>query len=340
MLESRRLAYAVPRPDVVNRSFTRSCRPTLPVKDVDALGGVGGLFVDRSVDVFRRDGFVAGYVQCRSDPAGGRGTVAAAVEMRDAAGARRAVRDLVPTLAGSGDRVTPLDGMDGATAVAGVDRTSGRRVLQTVLASDRLVLYQYTDDTDGRRMVDTAVRILRSALARARNYRPTPLDRMARLRPDPHHLRRLLVVPAGTALVTGGGYDLDAYYGLAEDPEAERALLAGAGFVGMYSNQAEHQSYSVYQLAGPAAAARVRDGFAAIERRLHRDLVPLRVPAAGSGSVCFAFTAADGTLAQRCFFTTGRYLYQVDAFGFPAAGRTDPAHIASLAGRQRDRSPR
>lgn len=178
IIESRRLAYAVPRPDVVNAAFTRPCLPTLPLKSVDALGGFGGLFVDASVEVFRRDGFVAGYVQCRSDPTDGRGSVAAAIEMRDADSARTAVRDLLPTLAGPGDTITPLDGVNEATAVASVNRTNGRQVLQTVVASGRLVLYQYTDDRNGARMVDTAVKILRSALSRARSYRPTPLDRM------------------------------------------------------------------------------------------------------------------------------------------------------------------
>lgn len=338
VIESRRLAYAVPRPDVVTASFTRSCLPTLPLKSVDALGGFGGLFVDRSVDVFRRDGFVAGYVQCRSDPTDGRGTVAAAIEMRDGASARRAVGDLVSTLAGPGDKVEPLDGLSGATAVASQDSTTGRKVLETVVASGRLVLYQYTDDRDGQRLVTTAAKVLRAAVARARNYRPTPLDRMSRLEDDPYHLRRLLVEPRGSTLVTGGGYDLDAYYGLAEDPEAERTLLSGAGFTGMYSNQGEHDAYAVYQLDDPAAATRVLTGFIAIEKRLHHDRRPLAVPAAGSPSFCFAFDDG-GPPEQRCFFAATRYVYQVDVFGFPAAGLADPKYIAPAVTRQRAKAP-
>ncbi|HEY9476060.1 MAG TPA: hypothetical protein VIS06_19700 [Mycobacteriales bacterium] len=336
LVESRRLAYAVPRPDVVNSSFTRPCLPTLPLKSVDALGGFGGLFVDRSVEVFRRNGFVAGYVQCRSDPVSGRGLVAAAIEMRDAAAARQAAMDVVPTLAGPQDRVAPLDGLSPATAIAGVNPNTGRRVLQTVIAFHRLVLYQYTDDKDADRMVTTAVSVLRSALARAKEYRPTPLDRMTRLRDDQRRLRRLLVEPAGGTLVNGGGYDLDAYYGLAEDPDAERRLLSEAGFTAMYSNQGGHESYSVYELRDPVAARAVLDGLVAVDRRLHRDLVPLTVPAAGSPSSCFAFTS-DGTPAQRCFFAAGRYVYQVDAFGFPAAGLADPRYIVDPVSRQRAR---
>lgn len=339
LVESRRLAYAVPRPDVVNDSFTRSCLPTLPLRNVAALGGFGGLFVDRSVEVFRRNGFVAGYVQCRSDPDTGRGLVAAAIEMRDAAAARRAATEVVPTLAGPHDRVAPLDGLSPATAIAGVNQDTGRQVLQTVIAFHRLVLYQYADDTDGDRVVSTAVSVLRAALDRAGEYRPTPLDQMPRLREDRRDLRRLLVEPEGGALVNGGGYDLDAYYGLAEDPDAERRLLSGAGFTAMYSNQGTHESYSVYELRDPTAARAVLDGFTAVDRRLHPDLVPLSVPVAGAPSSCFAFTD-DSTPAQRCFFTAGRYLYQVDTFGFPAGGLADPGRISGPVAAQRDAAPR
>jgi hypothetical protein len=339
IIESRRLAFAVPRPDLVDRAFTKTCLPTLPLKNVDALGGFGGLFVDRSVDVFRRSGFVAGYVQCRSDPTSGRGTVAAAIEMRDDNGARKAARDLVPTLLHEGDKAAPLAGVSEATAVTGVDNTTHRQVLQTVIAFGRLVLYQYSDDRDQQRLVRTAVTTLQSALDRARQYEPTPLDEMNSLQDDPRHLRPLLAEPKGATYVNGGGYGLDAYYGVAEDPDTERALLKRAGFQGVYSNQGDHEGYWVYELRDAAAARTVLTGFTAIDKRMHPKLVQLSVRQAGSPSFCFAFME-DSVPVQRCFFPAKKYLYQVDVFGFDAKDLRNPRHVAAAVVKQKAKAPK
>lgn len=339
LIESRRLAFAVPRPDLVDKAFTKTCLPTLPLKNADALGGFGGLFVDKSVDVFRRTGFVAGYIQCRSDPTSGRGTVAAAIEMRDEAGARQAARDLVPTLAHDGDTIAPLNGVSEASAVTGVDSATHRQVLQTVIAFGRLVLYQYSDDKDQQRLVRTTVKTLQSAIDRARQYEPTPLDKMNSLQDDPRHLRPILAEPAGATYVNGGGYGLDAYYGVAEDPELERVLLQRAGFQGVYSNQGDHEGYWVFELRDAAAAKQALTGFTAIDKRLHPKLVQLPVPQAGSPSFCFAYLD-DNIPVQRCFFPAKKYLYQVDVFAFDVKDLRNPRHVAQAVVKQKAKAPK
>lgn len=334
LVESRRLAFATPRPDVIDGGFNSGCIPTYPVKSVDALSV---LFVEDTIKVLRENGFVAAYAQCRNDidKKGDvqRSTVASAIEMRDEPSALAAAKDMVPTLAKEGDEVGPLREVDGATSILGKD-SDKRSLIQTVVPHGRLLLYQWSADADATRLAATAVRTLESALERADEFEPTPLEEMNDLQDDPRGLRRLLYKPPGGTLVTGGGYDLDGYWGKATEPDFEVALLRDSGFKGFYQHEADSESYGVYELADADAVNRVMDEFGRIDKRHYPGITPLAVPGLPQPSSCVSFLFEEETAVQRCYFGRGEHMWQVETYGFEAKKLRDPAQIGKKIANQ------
>lgn len=342
LIESRRLAAVVPRVDVIDREFTHSCLPLYPARDAESLGV---WFGEEQVKTLRVHGFVAAYLHCVQNGGqnvrGLRTAFTAAVEMRDEASARDAVRDLVPTLkAGLRDSIVePLPAIDGATAALGTD-SEGRHQLEVVVPHGRLVLYQSIDDAAAARLVSTATQTLQVALDRADDFTPTPLEAMDDLVEDPRDLRRLVYTPSQASGPSGGAYDPDAYWGVGIDPDLEGTLLDEAGFRGHYHQMVENrESYAVFELRDAAAGRVVLAGFDLIERRAHPDLSALSVPGLPSPGNCYAFTAGGDVPVQRCYFVHDKYLWQVAAFRF-GVGLTDLRPIRQALARQLAVAPR
>lgn len=325
--EGHRLAGVTVRTDTVFPQFTDVCQPTGTFYNVDALTAFGGVFDDSVVPTLTEGGYVTGYGMCRRN-GDARSLISAVFEMKSADAAFQAVKKLAQTLQTKGAILAPIAGYNGSYTVEQVnitdyvDETKKTNVVQRLVPQGQLIHYVYGRSPDIKTGRNAVARTMIAQLAQAKDFTVTPPDKLTTLDDDPEGLRGKHVSFPGDLTPDTGGYDPQAYLALSEDPATEKAALTAAGFTEYFSyvanNKEEDGRYvtravGLYKLRDEAGAQQVQQAFVGIDKRINQNIRIVDLSSV-PGSFCFATGTESGQISQRCFFSKGPVLAQVDVY--------------------------